>query len=231
MSTWNRSSIRARRTLATGAVGALVFIGFSVLFLVLVGSHESDDAQAQATAGWEQVEPIIKLGHLPAVLPQGKDGAIQVLDARNRVVSATRQLVGKPPIATLRSTDTGVRTQRTLCHPAGLKGCVTVVLSKVYQPDGIWLIDVAVPWIPWYGNATALFLAIGASVLLTAMVTAGTFRDLTKVLGPVDAIRTELAEITATGLDRRVPVPRKYEEIKLLAETANATLDRLEGAY
>jgi signal transduction histidine kinase len=124
-----------------------------------------------------------------------------------------------------------VRAARVLCPPAGLKGCMTVVSYKVYQPDGIWLLYVAVPVVPWYGNSTALLLAIGASLLITAMVTAGTFRDLTKAMGPVNAIRRELAEITSTGLDRRVPVPRKDEEIKLLAETANDTLDRLEGAY
>jgi signal transduction histidine kinase len=219
----------------TGAVAALVCIGFSVLCLVLVGSEETTMAESRATTGWDRVLPLIKLGRLPAVLPDRKDGkvqAIQVLDARNRVVAATRQLVGKPPIATLRSTDGGVRTQRTLCPPAGLKGCMTVISYKVYsQPDGNWLIDVAIPWVPWYGNSRALFLAIGASLLITTMVTAGTFRNITKALAPVNAIRRELAEITATGLDRRVPVPRKDEEIRLLAETANDTLDRLEGAY
>jgi signal transduction histidine kinase len=232
MLNWNRSSLRARRTSEAGAVAALVCIGFSVLFLVFVGSQEKDMAQARVTAGWDRVLPIIKLGHLPAVLPDGKDGAIQVLDARNQVVSATRQLVGKPPIATLRSTDTGVRTQRTLCHLVGLTGCMTVVMFKIYsQPGGIWLIDVAVPVVPWYGNATALFLAIGASVLMTAMMVAWTFRAVGKDLAPVDAIRTELEEITADGLHRRVPVPSNQDEIRLLAETANATLDRLEGAY
>jgi signal transduction histidine kinase len=148
------------------------------------------------------------------------------------VVAATRQLVGKPPIATLRPTDKDVRTQRTLCPPAGLKGCMTVVSFKIYsRPEGVWLIDVAVPWVPWYGNSTALFLAIGVSLLITAMMAVGVFRAVGKALAPVDAIRTELAEITATGLHRRVPVPSNQAEIKLLAETANATLDRLEGAY
>ncbi|MCW2913047.1 MAG: Signal transduction histidine kinaselike protein [Actinomycetia bacterium] len=193
-------------------------------------------AQGRATAGWDRVLPLIKVGRLPAVLPDRKDGkvqAIQVLDARNRVVAATRQLVGKPPIATLRSTHGGsVRTQRTLCRPAGLKGCMTVISYKVYsQPGGIWLLNVAVPTVPWYGNSTALFLAIGASVLMTAMVAAGTFRGVGKDLASVNAIRRELAEITATGLDRRVPVPKTEDEIKLLAETENATLDRLECAY
>src|SRR5258708_30992677 len=208
---WNRSSLRARMTLATGAVAALVCIGFSVLCLILVGRQENYDAQARATVGWDRVLPIIKQGHLPAVLPYHKDGPIQVLDAHDKVVAATPRLVGKPPIATLRPTDNNVLTQRTLCHPDGLKGRRTVDLFKVYQPDGIWLIDVAVPWVPWYGSSTMLFLAIGASLLVTAMVAAGTFGATNSTLAPVNAIRTELAEITATGLDRRVPVPGNNE--------------------
>ncbi|MCW2939882.1 MAG: histidine kinase [Actinomycetia bacterium] len=234
MPNMNRSSLRARRTWEHGTVAALVCIGFSVVFLVLVGRQETNMAEDRATAGWDRVLPLIKLGHLPAVLPDStadKTQAIQVLNGRGRVVAATRQLAGKPPIATLRQTGGGVRTQQTLCSPAGLKGCMTVLLFKVYsQPDGIWLIDVAAPVVPWYGNTTVLLLAIGASLLMTAMTTAWAFRAVGMDFAPVEAIRTELAEITATGLHRRVPVP-KYQEIRSLAETANDTLDRLEGAY
>ncbi|MCW2943273.1 MAG: Signal transduction histidine kinase [Actinomycetia bacterium] len=232
MPNWNRSSLRARTTSATAAVAALVCIGFSVLFLMFAGSKETDDAQARATAGWARVLPISR--HLPAVLPAGNDGPIQVLDTHNRVVAATPGLVGKPPMAIFPPTpsDTAVRTQRTLCPPAGLKGCKTIVSIKIYtHPEGVWLIDVAIPVIPWYGSSTDLFLAIGVSVLITTMMAVGVFRAVGKTLAPVDAIRTELAEITVTGLDRRVPVPGNQAEVKLLAETANATLDRLEGAY
>jgi signal transduction histidine kinase len=219
--------------LAYSAVAALVCIGVSVLFLVFVGSKEADAARVRAAGAWNRLVPLIKQGRLLSVLPGGKDDAIQVLDGRGRVVAATQQLVGKPPIATLRSTDKGVRTQRTLCPPAGLKGCRSVVSYKVYsQPGGIWLIDVAVPAVPWYGDATALFLVIGASLLMITMTAAGTFHVVDRDLSAVDAIRTELAEITATGLDRRVPVAgNNQEEIKLLAETVNDTLNRLEGAY
>jgi signal transduction histidine kinase len=233
MRNWNRSSLRARTTAATSAVAALVCTAVSVLLLAFVGNQVSDHAKDRTIEGWDRVLPILKLGHLPAVLPDVKDEAIQVLDARGRVVTATRQLVGKPPIATLRPTDEkGVRTERTLCRSSALKGCRTVVLYKIYsQPGGIWLIEVAVPKVPWYGNTTVLFLVIGASSLMTVMMAAGAFRVVTKALTPVEAIRAELTEITATGLDRRVPVPRNHDEIRLLAETANATLDRLEGAY
>jgi signal transduction histidine kinase len=50
------------------------------------------------------------------------------------------------------------------------------------------------------------------------------------MLRPVDAIRAELDEITATDLQRRVPVPDHRDEVARLAESVNATLDRLEGA-
>ena len=230
-SNWSRSSVRARRAVEYGAVAALVCIGVSVLFLLFAGSKEADAALARATGAWSHVEPLIKQGPLPSVLPSGEVQAIQVLDAHGRVVAATRHLVGKPPMATFRSTGQDVRAGRALCPPAGLKGCMTVVSYKVFQPDGIWLLYVAVPVVPWYGNDTALFLAIGVSVLLTAVVAAGTFGATNSTLAPVNAIRTELAEITATGLDRRVPVPGNNEEIKFLAETVNNTLDRLEGAY
>ncbi|MGI8335860.1 sensor histidine kinase [Actinomadura scrupuli] len=207
-------------------------IGVSALALLFAGSHEADAAQARATRAWNRVVPLITQGPLPSVLPGGKDDVIQVLDAHGRPAAATRQLAGKPPIATFRSTSGDVRAARALCPPAGLKGCMTVVSYKVYQPDGIWMLYVAVPVVPWYGSTPLLFLAIGVSLLVTTMMAAGTFRAVSKDLAPVNAIRRELAEITATGLHRRVPVPGKnQDEIRLLAETVNSTLDRLEGAY
>ncbi|MDP9844149.1 sensor histidine kinase [Streptosporangium lutulentum] len=231
MTNWYPSSFRARRTLATAVVATLVCVGVSLLFLLFAGGKEAASAQMLATGAWNRVVPLIRQGPLPPVLPDVKGAAIQVVDAHGRAVAATSQLAGKPPIATFHSTSKDVRAARVLCPPAGLKGCMTVVSYKVYQPEGVWLLYVAVPVVPWYGDSTALLLAVGVSLLVITMMTAWTFRDLSKALAPVNAIRTELAEITATGLDRRVPVPRKYDEIKSLAETVNDTLDRLEGAY
>ncbi|MGI5160062.1 sensor histidine kinase [Microbispora sp. CA-102843] len=176
--------------------------------------------------------PLIRQGFLPSALPAGKDMAIQVLDTQHRVVAATPQLAGKPPIAAFHATNGNVHSERVLCPPTGLKGCMTVFSFKVYQPDGPWLLYVAAPTVPWYGNTAALSFAIGMSLLMTAMTAAGTFRLIKKDLIPVDAIRAEIAEITATDLHRRVPTAGKnHQEINLLAETVNDTLDRLEGAY
>ncbi|MEV4459121.1 HAMP domain-containing sensor histidine kinase [Microbispora sp. NPDC049633] len=211
---------------------ALVCAGVSVLFLVFMGGKEADTARARVTGAWDRTVPLIRQGYLPPVLPAGKDVAIQVLDTRHRVVASTPQLAGRPPMATFHATDENVYTERVLCSPAGLKGCMSVFSYKVYQPDGPWLLYVAVPTVPWYGSTAALSFAIGMSLLMTAMTAGGTFRLIRKDLIPVDAIRAELAEITATDLHRRVPTADKnHQEINLLAETVNDTLDRLEGAY
>ncbi|TYB53875.1 sensor histidine kinase [Microbispora tritici] len=232
MSNWNRSSVLLRRTVGYSAAAALLCTGVSVLFLVFVGGKDADAARDRVTGAWDRAVPLIRQGYLPAELPAGRDIAIQVLDTRHQVVSATPQLAGRPPMATFHATSASVHAERVLCPPAGLKGCMTVFSYKVYQPDGPWILYVAVPTVPWYGSTEALSFAIGMSLLATAMTAAGTFYVTRRDMSAVDVIRTELAEITATHLHRRVPVAHNHqEEIKLLAGTVNATLDRLEGAY
>ncbi|MFI7035201.1 sensor histidine kinase [Microbispora rosea] len=232
MSNWNRSSVLVRRTIGYSAVAALVCTGVSLLFLVVVGSKDADTARARVTGAWDRTVPLIREGYLPPILPAGQDIAIQVLDTRQQVVASTPQLAHKPPMATFRATSTSVHSERVLCPPAGLTGCRLVFSYKVYQPDGPWILYVAAPTVPWYGNTAALSFAIGMSLLATAMTAAGTFHVVKRDMTAVDAIRTELAEITASHLHRRVPVAcNNQEEIKLLAGTVNDTLDRLEGAY
>ncbi|WP_169944175.1 cell wall metabolism sensor histidine kinase WalK [Microbispora sp. H11081] len=232
MQNWNRSSVLVRRTVGYSAVVALVCAGVSTLFLIFMGGRDADMARNRVTGAWDRTVPLIRQGYLPPLLPAGRNVAVQVLDTRRQVVASTPQLAGKPAMATFHAPSDSVFDERVLCPPAGLKGCMTVFSYKVYQPDGPWLLFVAVPTVPWYGNTTALFFAIGMCLLMPAMTAAGTYRLIRKDLIPVDAIRAELAEITATDLHRRVPTADKnHQEINLLAETVNDTLDRLEGAY
>ena len=69
------------------------------------------------------------------------------------------------------------------------------------------------------GLPVLLLLVAGLTWLLTG-----------RALAPVSGIRATFADITATDLHRRVPVPRSGDEIARLARTMNATLDRLERA-
>ncbi len=69
---------------------------------------------------------------------------------------------------------------------------------------------------------------IAAGPLLVALSAASAWAAATLTLRPVTAIRTALASVTASALDRRVPTPPGGDEITALAQTVNSTLDRLE---
>jgi len=67
-------------------------------------------------------------------------------------------------------------------------------------------------------------------VVLLLMVGLVTWWVVGRVLGRVERIRTELVDITAHDLSRRVPVPATGDELQRWAITTNETLDRLEAA-
>ncbi|MBP2472770.1 signal transduction histidine kinase [Crossiella equi] len=71
---------------------------------------------------------------------------------------------------------------------------------------------------------------MGGLLLVLALVALGTWLILGRVLRPVGHIRGQLAEFSTHDLTRRVPVPRRRDEMRDLAETANDTLDRLSRA-
>ncbi|WP_440064389.1 ATP-binding protein [Streptosporangium sp. OZ121] len=78
---------------------------------------------------------------------------------------------------------------------------------------------------PWLATAV-----IGGMAVLAGTITYIGHRIVTVSLKPVTAVRTELDEINANSLDRRVPVSPGDDEIHELADSVNRTLARLEGA-
>jgi len=66
--------------------------------------------------------------------------------------------------------------------------------------------------------------------LLIVLIAVLTWLAMGRTLRPVEAIRAELAEITAHDLHRRVPDRRTGDEVSRLAATTNATLDQLQRA-
>ncbi|MFI5841436.1 ATP-binding protein [Catenuloplanes sp. NPDC051500] len=72
-----------------------------------------------------------------------------------------------------------------------------------------------------------LLRGLPAAVLFVAAVA---WWAVGRALRPVDRMRAELARITATDMSSRVPRPRTGDEIARLADTMNATLDRLAEA-
>jgi len=72
-------------------------------------------------------------------------------------------------------------------------------------------------------------LAVGLPVIL-GLLALSTWHLIGRALHPVEAIRSQVAEISQRDLGRRVPVPAAADEIGRLARTMNVMLDRLQSA-
>jgi signal transduction histidine kinase len=222
--------IRVRLTIVASCVAALVCLVMSTLLIMGVHMRATDARTDQTFGAALRVADLVERHRLPRLLPGHGAQAIQVVNARGQVASSTKDLAGKPPIATLRSGGDIVRARGTLCPPRGLNGCMIVVSLRVLHPDGNWIVYAADDTVSWYVTPGLVGLCVGVSALLVALTAIATTRTVDRTLMPVSMIRTELAEITATHSGRRVPVPENPVEVKELAETVNATLDRLEGS-
>jgi signal transduction histidine kinase len=79
-------------------------------------------------------------------------------------------------------------------------------------------------------RTVALLLACGAPIVV-GVAAAATYRLVRRSLQSVDAIRSRVAEISASDLADRVPVPESSDEISALAVTMNEMLARLEASH
>ena len=79
-------------------------------------------------------------------------------------------------------------------------------------------------------RTVALLFACGAPIVV-AVAAAATYRLVRRSLQSVDTIRSRVAEITASDLTERVPVPESRDEIAALAVTMNEMLSRIEAGH
>jgi signal transduction histidine kinase len=79
-------------------------------------------------------------------------------------------------------------------------------------------------------RTVALLLACGAPIIV-AVAAGASYWLVRRSLQSVDAIRQRVAEISASDLAERVPVPANRDEISALAVTMNEMLARLEAGH
>ncbi|MER6174653.1 HAMP domain-containing sensor histidine kinase [Streptosporangium sp. NPDC001681] len=232
MSTWHRCSIRIRLTVVAGAVMALLCTVVAVFALVAVREASVDDrTQRLATHAMEMARQIRHSGISPHLLPNRRNEAIQVFDPAGTLVTATPGFTARePPITNLRP-DVDSYAIARLCDLRAFPGqCKIVISYPLHKADGVWLLNMAVADVPWYVGPRLLIPLAAGWLLLVGATAAGTYRTVSKTLEPVGAIGRELAQITASDLGHRVPVPKYQDELRDLAEIANKTLDRAQAA-
>lgn len=227
-----RSSVRFRIT----AVAVLAVA--AVLILASVGLVAIQQRQLTAGVDAGLVQRADDLTSLMATAPSVPDvmarsqqeGFVQVVEASGSVVASTPNLEGEPPLP--------------IAYAAGQPDKVASVTGLGFDPDVFRVLSRTVT----VGSQTLvlhvgtsfdlversfaiLTVALGVTVpVVVVLVGALVWWLVGRTLEPVEAIRSEVAEIGSTDLHRRVPVPAHHDEVSRLAETMNQMLARVEAA-
>ncbi|GGV14748.1 two-component sensor histidine kinase [Actinomadura cremea] len=226
--------IRVRVTVsAVLAMLVLSTVGYALALVALRRNVTSDIYDTLAGEG-RRVVTVVRSGLLDErkgrIFPSDGELLLQVVDVRGRVLANSPQMDGRPPVTFPHPAPGDDRRDGRSCGIEAPGGeCFLIVEYRVdlAQPVYVYALKPEPGLMP--RPLPAALMGLGVP-FLTALAGYGTWVAVGRTLRPVDAIRRELDEITATDLERRVPMPDKRDEVALLAESVNATLDRLEKA-
>jgi signal transduction histidine kinase len=136
------------------------------------------------------------------------------------VLKAVRNGAAHGAVATVTDAEDRERSFRVATEPVHLNGRVEA------------FVQVLGPLQPLRGTLarvqSLLAFSVGALLLLNALVVGLALRTAFR---PVDALVADIHRITERNLSIRVPVPATQDEIRRLAETFNAMLDRLDQGF
>ena len=220
-------SVRARTTVLATAVMALALAVAAVALLLLVQRTVVSNLDQSAQARARDVAAQLRQRTLPSApaVPDEENAIIQVLQG-SRVLASSSNVEDEPAVFTLPAGASDVRTgtirtpvgdghtYRVVALPTGSE-TVVVALSTEQADETV--------------RTVARVLAAGAPALLL-LVAAMTWMVTGRSLRPVEQIRREVSDITASELDRRVVEPGNDDEVSRLARTMNDMLGRLEQA-
>lgn len=201
------------------------------------------DTSAANTARAEALDIsslIAARGRIPTRLPiSTEEIATQVISSTGRIVTASRNIEGQPAIIDLHPLPGKIETR---------SGVVIHVrrLTRVHLNLDNRFVAVAIGFSNQAGTGTVLvadslgaadhavdlvLLVLGIALPILALLVGGlVWRLAGWALQPVEAIRSEVAGLSAVDLHRRVPEPNVDDEIGRLAKTMNSMLARLDAS-
>ncbi|RCG29958.1 sensor histidine kinase [Sphaerisporangium album] len=217
-------------TLLTVLITALILVPMALVLNSAIQRVLADaiwhDTRAQAMA----VATTVRAGHLPAKITPVVPGIdlVQVLGPGRHVIASSPQAKGEPPISTIWPTADDPIDDVQTCLSNG-PGCLRLTALRV---------DPAANSPVVYAGRVGGMLSTGLvdtavsaqTVALIVLVGWTTWQVTGHTLRPVDAIRSQLADITFKDLSGRVREPVGEDEVARLARTINGTLARLESA-
>jgi signal transduction histidine kinase len=159
----------------------------------------------------------------------GQSEAVQIVDSAGQVVAASADIEGEPALFSFAPDPKGLTPQLRNVGSTPLADGSSRVATLETTRAPLYRIYVVLPLSQVSASTTQLAAALSAGVpALLALLAAATWFLTGRALRPVERLRRQAAEITATDLQRRVGVPPGGGELGRLADTLNDLLARLE---
>jgi signal transduction histidine kinase len=199
--------------------------------LWLLGNQLVAAERATAILRAQDIAALASSGDLPTSLSfPGEDrGVAQVVDQNGTVVASTPNLEGEPPIAPDMPAPAEVRSAVLHDLPVGDESRFVVVSLGTTTPEGPATVYTAASLEAADQTLSAVTVALLVGYPILLLVVALSARTaIGRALYPVEAIRTEVADIGERDLHHRVPESGTGDEIDRLAGTMNSMLARLE---
>lgn len=220
-----RRSIRVKVTVFTSLIVAAILVITAAALIVLQRSELESRRDAALVQQADAIEQQLAQGRSPAeVLSVGgsADGFAQIVTRDGQVIAAHTAVRGLPPMAgTLPTSDVfDTRTDLPVDDDT---------FRLLSRPVGTDVLHVAISLDDVHDANAALLGGLGLVIpLATLALAAAVWWTVGRTLRPVEALRSQLADITTQDLDTRVTQPPLDDEIARLASTMNEMLDRLE---
>ncbi|MEV6162489.1 ATP-binding protein [Streptomyces sp. NPDC052052] len=231
---WSRRSLRLRLTAAAALVIAAGLAGASVLLVTWLHASLISGLDQTAVQRAQIVASEVSSGELTPELPVTDHGdvAVQVVDSAGHVRASSANLRGRPRVFAFPASRSAAPRPHTVHDiPLGESGTWRAVGVPVSAPHEHMTVYVALPTESVDHGLAQLGVGLASAVpVVVALLTAVVWLLTGRALRPVDVMRAQTAEITASDLSRRLYVPPADDALGRLARTFNDLLARLDTA-
>jgi signal transduction histidine kinase len=220
------SSVRGRTTILVTLVFALTLIVSGLTLLTVLRRTMLDNIDTALGLRAADLGALVTSGVAPRDITIPDDGtSFAQIILNGDVIASSTNVRGQPPVDTL--TDS---SQITVRQTSGDEEVFRLVVTEQNSPAGPVTIAVGTTLADMEQTTRVATWTLAITGLaLTLLAGAATWVVVRRALRPVDSMRAEVADITVSGLDRRVSQPTTDDEIRLLADTLNDMLVRLES--
>jgi signal transduction histidine kinase len=220
------SSIRGRTTILVTLLFALTLIVSGVALLTVLRRTMIDNIDTALALRAADLGALTASGVAPRNITIPDDGtsfAQIILDGD--VIASSTNVRGQPAVDMLADS-----SEITVRQTSGDDEVFRLLVTEQNSPAGPVTIAVGTTLADMERTIrVATWTLTIAGLALLTLAGAATWAVVRRALRPVDAMRAEVADITVGGLDRRVSQPATDDEIRLLADTMNDMLGRLEA--